>query len=102
MRLLVFVTADGPVTHRAAAKIATGTNAADNYWRADNRLGAIDLATGQITALVGTGLDLKPTFREALILALAVYPQARVDLDATGAVWEEYWAEHLTATAIAP
>jgi hypothetical protein len=102
VRLLVFVTADGPVTHRAAAKIATGTNAADNYWRADNRLGAIDLATGQITALVGTGLDLKPTFREALILALAVYPQARVDLDATGAVWEEYWAEHLTATAIAP
>ena len=60
VRLLVFVTPDGPVIHRAAAKIATGNNAADNYWRAGNRLGAIDLATGQITrVVVGTGLDLK-------------------------------------------
>ena len=60
MRLLVLVTPDGPVIHRAAAKIATGNNAADNYWRAGNRLGAIDLATGQITrVVVGTGLDLK-------------------------------------------
>jgi hypothetical protein len=59
-RLLVFVTAHGPVIHRAAAKIATGINPADNYWRAGNRLGAIDLATGQITRVVaGTGLDLR-------------------------------------------
>lgn len=59
-RLLVLVTPEGPVIHRAAAKIATGTNAADNYWRAGNRLGAITLDTGRITrVVVGTGLDLK-------------------------------------------
>ena len=59
-RLLVFVTPDGPTIHRAAAKIATGANAADNYWRAGNRLGAIDIATGNITRVVcGTGLTLE-------------------------------------------
>ena len=59
-RLLVFVTPDGPEIHRAAAKIATGINAADNFWRTGNRLGAINVATGQITRVVsGTGLDLK-------------------------------------------
>jgi hypothetical protein len=59
-RLVVFVTPDGPVIHRAAAKIATGINAADNYWRAGNRLGAIDIATGAITRVVcGTGLTLE-------------------------------------------
>ena len=59
-RLLVFVTPDGPTIHRAAAKIATGVNAADNYWRAGNRLGAIDIATGNITRVVcGTGLTLE-------------------------------------------
>jgi Plasmid encoded RepA protein len=50
---------------------------------------------GQFGAGFKAVRQLKPTFREALILALAVYPQARVDLDATGAVWEEYRAEHL-------
>jgi Sugar-transfer associated ATP-grasp len=60
VRLLVFVTPDGPLVHRAAAKIATGTNPADNYWRAGNRLGAIDLDTGRITRVVtGTGLTLQ-------------------------------------------
>ena len=60
VRLLVFVTPAGPVIHRAAAKIATGTNAADNYWRTGNRLGAVDLATGRITrVVVGTGLELR-------------------------------------------
>jgi hypothetical protein len=59
-RLLVFVTPEGPVIHRAAAKIATGINAADNYWRPGNRLGAIDIATGEITRVVcGTGLTLE-------------------------------------------
>ena len=37
VRLLVFVTPDGPIVHRAAAKIATGTNPADNFWRPGNR-----------------------------------------------------------------
>ena len=59
-RLLVFVTPEGPVIHRAAAKVTTGVNAADNYWRAGNRLGAIDIATGTITRVVcGTGLTLE-------------------------------------------
>ena len=59
-RLLVFVTPEGPVIHRAAAKVATGLNAADNYWRTGNRLGAIDIATGNITRVVcGTGLTLE-------------------------------------------
>ena len=59
-RLLVFVTPEGPVIHRAAAKVATGVNAADNYWRTGNRLGAIDITTGQISRVVwGTGLSLE-------------------------------------------
>ena len=58
-RLLVLVTPSGPVIHRAVGKIATGTNPADNYWRPGNRLGAIDLASGQITRVVhGAGADL--------------------------------------------
>jgi len=58
-RLLVLVTPSGPVIHRAVAKIATGTNSADNYWRPGNRLGAIDLASGRITRVVsGAGADL--------------------------------------------
>ena len=58
-RLLVLVTPNGPVIHRAVAKIATGTNPADNYWRPGNRLGAIDLASGRITRVVhGAGADL--------------------------------------------
>ena len=47
-----------PVIHRAAAKIATGNNPADNYWGPGNMLGAIDLETGQITVppfLSGSG-----------------------------------------------
>jgi hypothetical protein len=59
VRLLVFVAPDGPLIHRAAVKIATGNNLADNYWRNGNRLGAVDLETGQIKHVVkGTGLAL--------------------------------------------
>jgi hypothetical protein len=58
-RLLVLVTPNGPVIHRAVAKIATGSNPADNFWRPGNRLGAIDLASGRITRVVhGAGADL--------------------------------------------
>ena len=58
-RLLVLVTPHGPVIHRAVAKIATGTNPADNYWRPGNRLGASDLGSGRITRVVhGAGADL--------------------------------------------
>ena len=56
VRLLVFVRPGGPHIHRAVAKIATGANPADNYWRAGNMLGAIELSTGRIAGVVrGTG-----------------------------------------------
>ena len=57
-RLLVLITSDGPVIHRAVAKIATGHNQADNFWRKGNRLAAVDRATGQITRVVeGSGAE---------------------------------------------
>jgi len=36
MRLVVLLTPTGPVIHRAVAKIATGSNPADNFWRNGN------------------------------------------------------------------
>jgi hypothetical protein len=50
VRVLVLLTATGPIIHRAVAKIATGRNPADNFWRRGNMIGAIDLTTGQINA----------------------------------------------------
>jgi hypothetical protein len=59
VRVLVLLTTTGPIIHRAVAKIATGLNPADNFWRRGNMIGAIDLATGQITRVVrGTGVDM--------------------------------------------
>ena len=59
VRALVLLGKGEPLIHRAVAKIATGNNPADNYWRAGNMLGAIDLATGRITRTVrGTCADL--------------------------------------------
>lgn len=59
VRLLVLMTPDGPLIHRAVVKIATGTNPADNYWRNGNMLGAIELESGTITRTVrGTGANL--------------------------------------------
>lgn len=48
VRALVFLTPAGPVFHRAALKIPVAGAMADNYWRPGNRIGAIDLATGEI------------------------------------------------------
>ena len=57
-RLIVLITASGPIVHRCVAKIATGTNPADNFWRPGNLLGNIDLKTGTITRAVrGTAAD---------------------------------------------
>ena len=53
VRVIMLITPDGPVLHRAVAKIATGTNPADNFWRQGNLLGAIDLATGDVCRVVG-------------------------------------------------
>ncbi|MBW4091129.1 MAG: hypothetical protein HIU82_08475 [Proteobacteria bacterium] len=58
VRVLVLMTPDGPRVHRALAKIATGQNPADNFWRVGNLLGAIDPVTGQIVRTVqGTGAE---------------------------------------------
>jgi hypothetical protein len=58
VRALVLITPDGPLIHRAVAKIATGHNPADNFWRTGNMLGAIDPASGCIARVVhGTAMD---------------------------------------------
>ncbi|WP_427956994.1 sugar-transfer associated ATP-grasp domain-containing protein [Acidiphilium sp.] len=52
VRVLVLLTETGPIIHRAAVKIPIRGNEADNYWREGNRLGAIDLATGEVTRVM--------------------------------------------------
>jgi hypothetical protein len=60
VRVLVLLGQSGPKIHRAVAKIATGQNPADNYWRQGNLLGSIDLDTGRIWRVVsGTGASLE-------------------------------------------
>jgi hypothetical protein len=59
VRALVLAGPSGPVIHRAVAKIATGNNPADNFWRHGNMLGAIELETGVITRVLrGTGVEM--------------------------------------------
>jgi hypothetical protein len=54
--LLLFMRSDGPHIHRTVAKIATGGNPVDNYWRVGNTLGAIRLSAGRFARVVrGTG-----------------------------------------------
>ncbi|MEO8714224.1 MAG: sugar-transfer associated ATP-grasp domain-containing protein, partial [Acetobacteraceae bacterium] len=52
VRAIVLLTPKGAVLHRAVAKIATGENPADNFWRSGNMLGAVDLATGSLGRVV--------------------------------------------------
>lgn len=52
IRLLVLLTPTGPVIHRTTAKIPTGRNPADNYWRPGNLVAALDPSTGQIGRVV--------------------------------------------------
>jgi hypothetical protein len=60
VRVFVLQGKTGPRIHRAVAKIATGDNPADNYWRQGNMLGAIDLESGQIIRTVcGSGAELR-------------------------------------------
>jgi hypothetical protein len=60
VRLIVLLTASRPTIHRAIAKIPTGANIADNYWRPGNMLGAIDTVTGKVLRTVqGSGRDLR-------------------------------------------
>ena len=59
VRALMLAGPSGPVIHRAVAKIATGNNPADNFWRHGNMLGAIELKTGIITRVLrGTGVEM--------------------------------------------
>ncbi len=59
VRVLVLLGPDGPLIHRAVVKIATGRNPADNFWRAGNLIGAIELGTGHIVRIVqGVGAQM--------------------------------------------
>ena len=52
VRVIALLTPEGPVIHRAVAKIATGQKPADNFWRTGNMLGAIELETGKVGQVV--------------------------------------------------
>lgn len=59
VRIVVLLTNEGPQVHRAAAKVPTGANPADNYWRPGNLLAAVDLGSGELRRVVcGSGADL--------------------------------------------
>jgi hypothetical protein len=83
-----------PVREEAVRAIGTRSLALDVYIWLAYRLHALTRMTPvtwiALHAQFGAGFkairQLKPTFRDALGLALAVYPEARVDLDPTGVV----------------
>jgi hypothetical protein len=52
VRMVVIVGPHGPEPFRAVWKIPAGPNVADNFWRAGNLLGGIDLATGRVTRVI--------------------------------------------------
>jgi hypothetical protein len=58
IRIFTFISERGPEIFRGVCKICANGNIADNYWRAGNILGAIDLERGTILrAVSGTGDD---------------------------------------------
>lgn len=81
-----------PVREEAVRAIGARSLALDVYIWLAYRLHSLTRSTsvtwtalhGQFGAGFKAVRQLKPTFREALGLALAVYPEARVDLDAAG------------------
>jgi Plasmid encoded RepA protein len=83
-----------PVREEAVRAIGARSLALDVYIWLAYRLHALTRSTPvtwtALHAQFGAGFkavrQLKPTFREALMLALAVYPEAKVDLEAGGAV----------------
>jgi hypothetical protein len=48
VRIFVLVDEEGPLLLRASWKIPSGTTVADNFWRAGNMLGGIDVDTGKV------------------------------------------------------
>jgi hypothetical protein len=83
-----------PVREEAVRAIGTRSLALDIYIWLAYRLHSLSRSTpitwtalhGQFGAGFKAVRQLKPTFRDALALALAVYPEARVDLDQAGVV----------------
>jgi hypothetical protein len=83
-----------PVREEAVRAIGARSLALDVYIWLAYRLHALTRSTPvtwtALHAQFGAGFkavrQLKPTFREALMLALAVYPEARVDLETGGVV----------------
>jgi len=83
-----------PVREEAVRAIGTRSMAFDVYVWLAYRLHSLTRSTpvtwtalhGQFGAGFKAVRQLKPTFRDALTLALAVYPEARVDLDHEGAI----------------
>ena len=81
-----------PVREEAIRAIGTRSLAIDVYIWLAYRLHALAKATpvswAAVHAQFGAGFrhvrQIKPTFTEALALALAVYPEARVEMDRTG------------------
>ena len=60
VRMLVFLTSTGAILHRATAKIPTGDNVADSYWRSGNVLGSLHPETGQLEpAVTGSAHNLR-------------------------------------------
>ncbi|MGE0294953.1 MAG: sugar-transfer associated ATP-grasp domain-containing protein [Hyphomonadaceae bacterium] len=58
VRFVVLLDAKGPCILRTAWKIPTGSNIADNFWRAGNLLASLDRETGRVLRVVcGTGPD---------------------------------------------
>jgi hypothetical protein len=83
-----------PIREEAVRAIGTRSLALDVYIWLAYRLHSLTRSTpvtwtalhGQFGAGFKAVRQLKPTFRDALTLALAVYPEARIDLDQAGAV----------------
>jgi hypothetical protein len=58
VRLMIFLTEDGPEVFNAAWKIPVGDNVADNFWRPGNMLAHVDLKSGRVLRVVqGVGPD---------------------------------------------
>ncbi len=71
-RIIVLVTSEGPMIHRALWKIPSGSNIADNFWREGNCLALLDKDEGQVTRVIqGSGpsqkeIETHPTSRAIL------------------------------------
>ncbi|MDH3594091.1 MAG: hypothetical protein OEU09_11120 [Rhodospirillales bacterium] len=84
LRLFIIQDSDGPEILRASWKIAVGDNPADNFWRPENLLAAIDVESGRVSRVVqGAGpklveLESHPdTGARLLDVELPLWPEVR-------------------------